>query len=117
MASKKKTVASSVRREDRAGHMDPRYVASLLDRGSRRDGDGLAFVSGRRSSDDLAQELAEEAVVAMTSGEDGLTEDFERLIDEERGGPFVTSTSRVEFAHDIDASNPEGAFREPFPRT
>jgi hypothetical protein len=65
----------------------------------------------------LAEELAEEAVEAMTSGEDKLTDDLAADVPEERGGPFVTTTEGEEMADGTDASNPKGATREPFPKT
>jgi hypothetical protein len=123
MAAKKKTTKKSspptpIRREDRPGHLDPKYAASLHAlSGSSDTGNDRAFVRGRHSGDDLAEELAEEAVVAMTSGEDGLAEDLQGAVEEELGGPFVTSTGGKEFADGTDASNPIDADREPFPKT
>jgi hypothetical protein len=121
MAAKKKTAKKSSplpRREDRPGHLDPKYAASLRAlSGSSDTGNDRAFVRGQHSGDDLAEELAEEAVVAMTSGEDGLAEDLQGAVDEELGGPFVTSTGGKEFADGTDASNPADAEREPFPKT
>jgi len=52
--------------------------------------------------DDLAENLAEEYVDAVTS--------------EEIGGPFVFTSAADEFAHDIDGANPPDAEREPLPR-
>lgn len=114
----KKTPPPAIRREDRPGHPDPAYVASLrkLSGSSERDTD-KAFIGGSHTKDDLAEELAEEAVIAMTSGEDNLIEDREAQVAEERGGPFVDSTGGKEFAKGTDASNPRGSKREPFPRT
>jgi hypothetical protein len=105
------------RRRDRAGHLDPKYAADLRRRSSKTRDDDRAFVGGKRSKDDLAEELAEEAVVAMTSGEDGLTDDLEAEVSEEIGGPFVRSSGKKEFARGTDKSNPRGAKREPFPTT
>ena len=109
--------SAPLRREDRAGHFDPQYAASLRALGSRTKDDDRAFIGGTRAADDLAEELAEEAVVAMTTGEDNLRDDLEAETDDEQGGPFVTSTGREEFAGGTDASNPLSATREPFPKT
>ncbi|MFO0663742.1 MAG: hypothetical protein U0174_07315 [Polyangiaceae bacterium] len=108
---------SAIRREDRAGHLDPKYVASLLARGAetRQRHDDRAFVTSS-TNDDLAEELGEEAVRAMTSGEDDMAEHRDAYVAEERGGPFVTSSATQEFADGVDESNPEDALREPFPR-
>ena len=40
-----------------------------------------------------------------------------RVVDEETGGPFVETSGAIEFAEGTDASNPEDAKREPFPKT
>jgi len=105
------------RREDSPGHLDPAYAASLRALGGGKRDDGTAFLDDARSSEDLAEELGEQAVVAMTSGEDGLGDDLQADVIEEEGGPFVVTTARKELADDVDASNPEGANREPFPTT
>jgi hypothetical protein len=112
--------ATGASRYDGAGHLDPKYAASLRARSKRdrvRD-DDRAFLGGKpRSHDSLAEELGEETVVAMTSGEDNLMDDMEKTIDDERGGPFVPSTGQQEYARGTDASNPPSAKREPFPTT
>lgn len=112
--SKKST---EIRREDRPGHLDPKYAASLLSRGtsSRKRDDDRAFISEGRARDDLAQELGEEAVLAMTSGEDDIAEHRDAYVEEDRGGPFVSSDGDLEFADGVDDSNPADALREPFP--
>jgi hypothetical protein len=113
-----KTAAQPPRREDRPGHFDPKYAAALraLSGAAGKD-DARAFVGKRRSRDDLAEELAEEAVVAMTTGEDGLGDDLQASVAEDVGGPFVASTAGKEFAEGTDASNPSTSTKEPFPRT
>lgn len=65
-----------------------------------------------RIGDDLAENLAEEFVDAVTGG-DG-ADDVE--VSEEMGGPFVVTSAADEFAHDIDEANPPDAEREPLPR-
>ncbi len=52
-----------------------------------------------------------------TSGEDAESERRDRLVPEEEGGPFVPSKATTEFARGPDASNFEGATREPLPKT
>ncbi len=113
-AAKKK---APPRREDRPGHYDPKYAAKLRRLGRRERDDDRAFVGGGRSNDDLAEEMGEEAVVAMTSGEDGLVDDLQADVPEDSGGPFVRSSGGKEFADGTDASNPKDALREPFPKT
>jgi len=70
-----------------------------------------------RSDDALAVELAQGAVVAMTSGEDHLAEDLNHDVEEDWGGPFVMTSGSKEFAHGTDESNIAEATREPFPTT
>jgi len=62
--------------------------------------------------DDLAENLAEEFVDAVTGGDGG----DDSAVSEEIGGPFVFTSAADEFAHDIDAANPPDAEREPLPR-
>jgi hypothetical protein len=117
MTAKKKD--PPIKRQDRPGHFDPEHVASLMamsEAGKPHDAD-RGFVPEGRTSDPLAEELAEDAVIAMTSGEDALTDDLAAPTEEESGGPFVASSAKQEFARGTDASNPQGADREPFPRT
>jgi hypothetical protein len=79
--------------------------------------DDRAFFKTSHSGDDLAQELGEEAVETMTSGEDQSEHLMGEVVEEERGGPFVKTRSGEEFAAGTDRSNPRGSTREPFPRT
>jgi hypothetical protein len=121
--SKKRSLATAAKspplRRDAAGRLDPKYARGLraLSRENRAGDDDRAFFNGPRSGDDLAEELGEEAVGTMTSGED----QSERLsggeVEEERGGPFVKTRGGDEFARGTDRSNPRDATREPFPRT
>ncbi|HTQ07212.1 MAG TPA: hypothetical protein VMI54_25320 [Polyangiaceae bacterium] len=76
---------------------------------------GEAFVAGSAADDDLAEELGEGAVVAMTSGEDIVVEHFNLDVEEDWGGPFVESPASKEFASGTDESNIAEATREPFP--
>jgi hypothetical protein len=65
--------------------------------------------------DDLAENLAEEFVDAVTGG-DGNDGSDDGAVTEEIGGPFIVTSAADEFAHDIDAANPADAEREPLPR-
>jgi hypothetical protein len=67
------------------------------------------------TQDDLAEGLAEGFLGSATSGEDQSLENRDLIVDEELGGPFVTSPASREFAEGTDPSNPEDAEREPFP--
>lgn len=99
--------------------MDPAHAKHLLElsrEGKHTDTDE-AFVTKARSTDDLAEELAEAAVASMTSGEEQLTTERDAEVAEERGGPFVRTTGGTEFADDTDESNTADATREPFPTT
>jgi len=114
-----RSTANGVHRRDRAGHLDPKYAADL--RAKSAEGHETttddAFLRGAKSGDDLAEELGEEAVETMTTGEDEGNESRDRFEDEEIGGPFVESSGKNEFADDSDESNPDDATREPFPKT
>jgi len=122
-ASPKATARSASRvrkpapRRDGSGRLDPKYARDLraLSRENKGDDDDRAFFKTPRSGDDLAQELGEEAVETMTSGE-AQGERLDEVVEEERGGPFV-KTGGEEFAGGTDRSNPRDATREPFPRT
>jgi hypothetical protein len=66
--------------------------------------------------DDLAENLAEEYVDAVTRGDGSDDAAIDGVVSEEIGGPFVFTSAADEFAHDIDAANPPDAEREPLPR-
>jgi hypothetical protein len=110
--------ASRVRRFDRPGHLDPKYAAGLREQSGAKETDPHAFLDGPRSpNDDLAEERGESVVEKATTGEDGAEESLDQVVPEEEGGPFVETTGATEFGEGADASNPKGAFREPFPTT
>jgi hypothetical protein len=75
-----------------------------------------AFIGGHVTSDALAEELAENAVRAMTTGQD---EEGERDGDAEReaGGPFVVSSGSREYRRDDEAPNVASAEPAAFPTT
>jgi hypothetical protein len=68
-----------------------------------------------RLSDDLAEELAEEFLASATTGQEQGEEGHEQFVEEEIGGPFVTTSSSTEFAHGFDASNIPGTRPEAYP--
>jgi len=112
--------AKPVRRRDALGHLDPKYAADLRRQSGpreRQDGERGAFLERPRSKDDLAESFGEQFVETVTSGEDDGEDVLDQEVVEEQGGPFVESTGGAEFADGTDASNPEGAKREPFPTT
>jgi hypothetical protein len=113
MTSKKPVV-----RRDATGHLNPEYARKLLEQsGHSEDGETKAFVDGKDTREELAEELGESFLVAATSGEDAEGDRHERLVEEEVGGPFVPSTAGQEFAGGTDESNIPEATREPLPRT
>lgn len=116
-AKAKAKAKKPVRREDRAGHLDPKYAATLRAQSgtsSRAESKRGAF---RVKDDAFATEMGEEVVDQATSGEDEQEDVADRVEEEERGGPFVVTTGRQEFADGTDESNPEDAEVEPFPKT
>jgi hypothetical protein len=103
---------------DNQGHIDPERAARLLGLTATRNGVGeAAFIESSASEDDLAEELGEVAVVAMTSGDGPMAEDLNRDVEEDWGGPFVITSASREFAGGTDDSNIAEATREPFPTT
>jgi hypothetical protein len=113
-----KGVSKKFRREDRPGHLDPRYAADLREHSGEHEDALRAFIERPRSPrDDLAEELGEGVVEKATSGEDEAEDLLDQIVPEEQGGPFVETNATQEFAHGTDPSNPKGAKREPFPTT
>lgn len=105
----------AMKRRDATGHLDAEYERKLR-AGSRssRD-DDLAFVTGFRTREPLAEELGEAFLQSATSGEE--SEHREQVLIEETGGPFVRTRASQEFAYDFDESNIAEATREPLPKT
>lgn len=122
-AAKKKAAAakpSPIHRRDGAGHLDAGYAAMLREKsleGRVRDRDEAFIGRSGRSKDNLAEQMGEAWVETATSGEDENEGVFNQDVPEDEGGPFVGSTAGQEFADGVDASNPKGAKREPFPKT
>ena len=118
-AKKKAKAKKPIKRRDATGHLDQDYARDLR-RSSQENvehDDDRAFLVGKNAEDPTAQELGREFVETVTSGEDEGNELRDQFVSEEIGGPFVPSTSGQEIAEDTDESNPEGATREPFPKT
>jgi hypothetical protein len=87
---------------------------------SRRDDHADAFLPDpdggpARTSDDLAEELAEEFLKSATSGAYVGEDELDQEVPEESGGPFVIHPARYEFARDVDDSNPIDGSREALP--
>ncbi|HET6280474.1 MAG TPA: hypothetical protein VFH73_05895, partial [Polyangia bacterium] len=57
-----------------------------------------------RTSDTLAETLAEDFVQSATSGEATNDDVFDSVVPEDSGGPFVETSSAQEFARGTDAS-------------
>ncbi len=64
-------------------------------------------------NDDLGEELAEEYLISATSGEQAAEDIRNQETPEERGGPFVETTSAQEIDYEDD--EPEDSEAEPFP--
>jgi len=94
---------------------DKRHEVPEDERVEREGVAGKVFV-GADTQDEEAQQLGEEFVRSVTSGEEAESEMEEEAQVEEQGGPFVITTAREEYAYDSDESNPPGTEREPFPR-
>jgi hypothetical protein len=115
--SAKKSAPAGTRR-DGSGHINPAHAERLREIGNETKGvEPNAFVEGKESDDALAQELGEEAVLSMTTGQDELAEDRDEATEEEAGGPFLEVSGAQEFAGGTDESNIDDATREPFPTT
>jgi hypothetical protein len=116
--AEKPAAKAPISRRDGAGHLDPTYEANLMAMSHKKDRGGpeLAFVGGRHT-DDLAESMGEQVVEQATSGEYDGEDVLDQEVTEEQGGPFVESTGGREYGHDVDASNPKDAEREPFPKT
>lgn len=116
-APRKAAAKKPAQMRDATGHLNPQYEADLRARTGTPEPDDRAFFANPRSGDDLAEQLGEEFVETATTGEDEGGEVLDQVVEEERGGPFVVTKARTEFAYDVDGSNPEDAEREPFPTT
>ena len=108
---------NSLKKNPRHHRLPPnkRHEVEEDERVEREGEPGRVFVDAD-TEDEEAQQLGEEFVRSVTSGEEAESEMEEEAQVEEQGGPFVITTAREEFAYDSDESNPPGTEREPFPR-
>jgi hypothetical protein len=72
-----------------------------------RSDDGTAFFPDPGQGpavapDDLAEELAEEFLASALAGHGQAADAYDQIVDEEEGGPFITSPDRREFARGGD---------------
>ena len=89
---------------------------------SAQNADRSAFVRDpregpARTADDVAERLAERYLSSATSGEDVDEGGQAEPLDEEDGGPYVTTSALEELAEGTDASNPAETEPAPFPTT
>jgi hypothetical protein len=101
--------------------MKAQKKAIKVQRHHQRSDDGNAFIPDpeggpARTSDDLAETLAEGFLQGATQDEDGEDAALDGLVPEEIGGPFVETSASAEFADGTDGSNPADAKREAMPR-
>jgi hypothetical protein len=100
----------------------PRAVEAPEPHRARRSDDADAFIPDpsddgpARSSDDLAEVLAEDFLESATRGNDVYEDEHERSLPDEVGGPFVVTDADEELADDVDESNPADAEPAPRPR-
>ena len=104
-------------RFDRPGHLAEDHAQRLLRMSKRRAPDDSAFLMANKGStdDELAEELAEQAVSAMTGG-DTWMEFVDKTVDEDEGGPFVETPASREYARGSD-QDVDGFLREALPTT
>jgi hypothetical protein len=107
----------AIRRRDATGHLDAEYERKLRSSSPPPRDDGLAFLTGFRTGDPVAEELGEAFLESATSGEESEPERRDRILPEEEGGPFVRTRASQEFAYGVDESNIAEAMREPLPKT
>jgi len=91
---------------------------NALKQGRRDAGDAFFPDPGEGPAlapDDLAEGLAEEFLMSVTTGQEQGAEAHEQFVDEEGGGPFVMTSPRTEFARSYDESNTPEAEREALP--
>ncbi len=106
----------AAKRRDATGHWDADYEKRVRSALPQRDND-MAFLSGFRTPEPLAEELGEAFLESATTGEAREPERHERILPEEMGGPFVRTRASQEYAYDFDESNIAEATREPLPKT
>jgi hypothetical protein len=111
---------TEIKRRDATGHLNPEYEKKLLESSRENktdDGNDKAFLNMPRTGEPIAEDMGEAFLEAATSGEDTEPDRHDQVTEEERGGPFITTTAGEEFAGGTDESNIAEATREPFPTT
>lgn len=105
-------------RFDRPGHLADEHAQRLLNMSKRKAPDDVAFLIANRGApdDQLAEELAEQAVSTMTTGGDTWMDFMDKTVDEEDGGPFVETPASREFARGSE-QDVDGFLREALPTT
>jgi hypothetical protein len=97
----KRAKPSGIHRRDGTGHLDPEHENRLLllaRNGRNADGDSSsihAFVAGRRTHEELGEELAESYLQSATSGEPSEIERLDRVTVAENGGPYILTATDV----------------------
>ncbi len=81
----------------------------IVARRSVRGDDGTAFFPDPASGpalapDAFAEELAEEFLASALSGQEQTPDFYDRIVEEEEGGPFIPSSERRELSRPGDAS-------------
>jgi hypothetical protein len=118
-ASPKSPRAKPRARAAAAGAASAQAEAEAAARPRQRPDDGDAFMPDpgegpARSTDDLAEVLAEDFLESATRGNEVFEDEIERPLSDEVGGPFVVTDEGEELVDDVDESNPVDA--EPAPR-
>lgn len=104
-------------RYDRPGHLADAHAERLLHMSKGRAArDEFALVFDSAASDDLASELAEQAVSSMMGGGETWLDMVDAPVEEDEGGPFLETRGAREFALGPEAEDDtEGFFREALP--
>lgn len=104
-------------RYDRPGHLEEAHAERLLHLSKGRAArDEFALVFDSAASDDLATELAEQAVFSMVGGGETWLDTVNAPVEEEEGGPFLETRGAREFASGPEAEDDTAGFlREALP--
>ncbi len=110
-------IAAAVNENQRNAERAAFFAAKQAGRHEARKDGGKAFVreSDGVSSDVFATEMGRDFLSAAETGVEVIEELSDESMPEDAGGPFQTTAAATEFAEGVDASNPPGATREPFP--
>lgn len=111
------SAARSRLRYDRPGHLEDAHADRLRHLSQRRAGrDEFAMVFDAVDGDELATELAEQAVTSMVGGGDTWLDTVNAQVDEEEGGPFLETRASKEFASGPESEDETAGFlREALP--